>query len=197
MTIELSPPCAIDKDRIREAVRELLLAIGEDPDREGLAETPRRIAESYEEIFGGLNVDPEALLQVGFEEGHNEMVVLRDVPFFSMCEHHLLPFHGIAHVAYVPRGRVVGISKLARLVEAVARRPQLQERLTSQIADTLMRVLEPDGVAVALEAEHLCMTMRGVKKPGSRMVTSAMRGTFQNQIETRNEFLALVRPGRS
>jgi GTP cyclohydrolase I len=162
-----------------------------------LAETPRRIAESYEEIFGGLSVDLEELLQVGFEEGHNEMVVLRDVPFFSMCEHHLLPFHGIAHVAYVPRGRVVGISKLARLVEAVARRPQLQERLTSQIADTLMRALEPDGVAVALEAEHLCMTMRGIKKPGSRMVTSAMRGTFQNQIETRNEFLALVRPGRA
>lgn len=197
MTIELSPPRTIDKDRIREAVRELLLAIGEDPDREGLVETPRRIAESYEEIFAGLSVDPEALLQVGFEEGHDEMVVLRDVPFFSMCEHHLLPFHGIAHVAYVPRGRVVGISKLARLVEAVARRPQLQERLTSQIADTLMRALEPDGVAVALEAEHLCMTMRGVKKPGSRMVTSAMRGTFQSQIETRNEFLALVRPGRA
>ncbi len=197
MTIELSPPCTIDKDRIRAAARELLLAIGEDPDREGLAETPRRIAESYEEIFGGLSVDLEELLQVGFEEGHNEMVVLRDVPFFSMCEHHLLPFHGIAHVAYVPRGRVVGISKLARLVEAIARRPQLQERLTSQIADTLMRALEPDGVAVALEAEHLCMTMRGIKKPGSRMVTSAMRGTFQNQIETRNEFLALVRPGRA
>lgn len=197
MTTELSPPRAIDKGRIRAAARELLLAIGEDPDREGLAETPRRIAESYEEIFGGLNVDLEELLQVGFEEGHNEMVVLRDVPFFSMCEHHLLPFHGIAHVAYVPRGRVVGISKLARLVEAVARRPQLQERLTSQIADTLMRALEPDGVAVALEAEHLCMTMRGIKKPGSRMVTSAMRGTFQNQIETRNEFLALVQPGRA
>lgn len=197
MTTELSPPRTIDKDRVRAAARELLLAIGEDPDREGLAETPRRIAESYEEIFGGLSVDLEELLQVGFEEGHNEMVVLRDVPFFSMCEHHLLPFHGIAHVAYVPRGRVVGISKLARLVEAVARRPQLQERLTSQIADTLMHALEPDGVAVALEAEHLCMTMRGIKKPGSRMVTSAMRGTFQNQIETRNEFLALVRPGRA
>jgi GTP cyclohydrolase I len=197
MTIELFPPRTIDKERIRAAARELLLAIGEDPDREGLAETPRRIAESYEEIFGGLSVDLEELLQVGFEEGHNEMVVLRDVPFFSMCEHHLLPFHGIAHVAYVPRGRVVGISKLARLVEAVARRPQLQERLTSQIADTLMRALEPDGVAVALEAEHLCMTMRGIKKPGSRMVTSAMRGTFQNQIETRNEFLSLVRLGRA
>ena len=129
MTIELSPLRTIDKDRIREAVRELLLAIGENPDREGLLETPRRIAESYEEIFGGLNVDPEALLQVGFEEGHDEMVVLRDVPFFSMCEHHLLPFHGIAHVAYVPRGRVVGISKLARLVEVVARRPLLHPRL--------------------------------------------------------------------
>ncbi|MCZ6707789.1 MAG: GTP cyclohydrolase I FolE [Chloroflexi bacterium] len=189
-------PDAIDKDRIRAAVRELLLAIGEDPDREGLVETPRRIAESYAEIFGGVQQDPNGLLRVGFEEGHDEMVVLRDIPFYSMCEHHLLPFHGIAHVAYVPRGRVVGISKIARLVEVLARRPQLQERLTSQIADSLMEALEPDGTAVAIEAEHLCMTMRGVKKPGSRMVTSAMRGTFQSQVETRQEFLAFVSPGR-
>ena len=190
-------PDAIDKDRIRAAVRELLLAIGEDPDREGLVETPRRIAESYAEIFGGVQQDPNGLLRVGFEEGHDEMVVLRDIPFYSMCEHHLLPFHGIAHVAYVPRGRVVGISKIARLVEVLARRPQLQERLTSQIADALMEALEPDGTAVAIEAEHLCMTMRGVKKPGSRMVTSAMRGTFQSQVETRQEFLAFVSPGRA
>ncbi len=197
MTSELPPPRTIDKDRIEAAICELLLAIGEDPDREGLAETPRRIAEAYAEIFAGVTMDPESLLQVGFEEGHNEMVVLRDIPFFSMCEHHFLPFHGLAHVAYVPRGRVVGISKIARLVEAVARRPQLQERLTGQIADIMMRALEPDGVAVAIEAEHLCMTMRGVKKPGSRMVTSAMRGTFQSQQETRSEFLALVRPGRT
>jgi GTP cyclohydrolase I len=190
-------PDAIDKDRIRAAVRELLLAIGEDPDREGLVETPRRIAESYAEIFGGVQQNPNGLLRVGFEEGHDEMVVLRDIPFYSMCEHHLLPFHGIAHVAYVPRGRVVGISKIARLVEVLARRPQLQERLTSQIADSLMEALEPDGTAVAIEAEHLCMTMRGVKKPGSRMVTSAMRGTFQSQVETRQEFLAFVSPGRA
>ncbi|MCZ6545248.1 MAG: GTP cyclohydrolase I FolE [Chloroflexi bacterium] len=189
-------PDAIDTDRIRAAVREILLAIGEDPDREGLVETPRRIAESYAEIFGGVQQDPNGLLRVGFEEGHDEMVVLRDIPFYSMCEHHLLPFHGIAHVAYVPRGRVVGISKIARLVEVLARRPQLQERLTSQIADSLMEALEPDGTAVAIEAEHLCMTMRGVKKPGSRMVTSAMRGTFQSQVETRQEFLAFVSPGR-
>ncbi len=190
-------PDAIDKERIQAAVRELLLAIGEDPDREGLVETPRRIAESYAEIFGGVQQDPNGLLRVGFEEGHDEMVVLRDIPFYSMCEHHLLPFHGIAHVAYVPRGRVVGISKIARLVEVLARRPQLQERLTSQIADSLMEALEPDGTAVAIEAEHLCMTMRGVKKPGSRMVTSAMRGTFQSQVETRQEFLAFVSPGRA
>ena len=190
-------PDAIDKDRIRAAVRELLLAIGEDPDREGLVETPRRIAESYAEIFGGVQQNPNGLLRVGFEEGHDEMVVLRDIPFYSMCEHHLLPFHGIAHVAYVPRGRVVGISKIARLVEVLARRPQLQERLTGQIADSLMEALEPDGTAVAIEAEHLCMTMRGVKKPGSRMVTSAMRGTFQSQVETRQEFLAFVSPGRA
>ena len=196
MTTE-SVPDAIDKDRIRAAVRELLLAIGEDPDREGLVETPRRIAESYAEIFGGVQQNPNGLLRVGFEEGHDEMVVLRDIPFYSMCEHHLLPFHGIAHVAYVPRGRVVGISKIARLVEVLARRPQLQERLTSQIADSLMEALEPDGTAVAIEAEHLCMTMRGVKKPGSRMVTSAMRGTFQSQVETRQEFLAFVSPGRA
>ncbi len=143
-------PDAIDKDRIRTAVRELLLAIGEDPDREGLVETPRRIAEAYAEIFGGVQEDPNGLLRVGFEEGHDEMVVLRDIPFYSMCEHHLLPFHGIAHVAYVPRGRVVGISKIARLVEVLARRPQVQERLTSQIADSLMEALEPDGTAVTI-----------------------------------------------
>ncbi len=196
MTTEPAPD-AIDKGRIRAAVRELLLAIGEDPDREGLAETPRRIAEAYAEIFGGVQEDPNGLLRVGFEEGHDEMVVLRDIPFYSMCEHHLLPFHGIAHVAYVPRGRVVGISKIARLVEVLARRPQLQERLTSQIADSLMDALEPDGTAVTIEAEHLCMTMRGIKKPGSRMVTSAMRGTFQSQVETRQEFLAFVSPGRA
>ena len=201
MTLELGNPTdapdAFDLPRLEAAVREILLALGEDPDREGLTHTPRRIAEAYAEVFGGLRLDPTSLLRVGFEEGHDEMVILRDIPFFSMCEHHFLPFHGSAHVAYVPRGRIVGISKIARLVDAIARRPQLQERLTSQVADTLMRALEPDGVAVAVDAEHLCMTMRGIKKPGSRMVTSAMRGTFQSQEETRAEFLALVQPPRA
>ena len=185
---------AVDLRRAEAAVRELLLALGEDPDREGLVETPRRVAAAYAEMLGGREIDAEALLQVGFDEGHDEMVILRDIPFFSICEHHLIPFRGAAHVAYVPRGRVVGISKLARLVDAVARRPQLQERLTAQIADIMMEALQPDGVAVAVEAEHLCMTMRGIKKPGSQMVTSAMRGTFQTQNETRAEFLVLVRP---
>ena len=195
MTLESKiAPDQFDFPRLEAAVREMLLAIGEDPDREGLRDTPRRIGEAYAEVFGGLHVEPAELLNVGFEEGHNEMVILRDIPFFSMCEHHLLPFHGSAHVAYVPRGRIVGISKIARLVDAIARRPQLQERLTSQIADTLVDALEPDGVGVAVEAEHLCMTMRGIKKPGSRMVTSAMRGTFQSQNETRSEFLVLVTP---
>ena len=187
------PTAAVDLPRAEAAVRELLLALGENPDREGLRETPRRVAAAYAEMLGGRQIDAEALLQVGFDEGHDEMVILRDIPFFSICEHHLIPFRGTAHVAYVPRGRVVGISKLARLVDAVARRPQLQERLTAQIADIMMQALEPDGVAVAVEAEHLCMTMRGIKKPGSRMVTSAMRGTFQSQNDTRAEFLALVR----
>lgn len=186
---------AVDIARTEAAVRELLLAIGEDPDVEGLVETPRRVAAAYAEVLGGRELEPAELLHVGFEEGHDEMVILRDVPFFSMCEHHLFPFHGVAHVAYVPRGRVVGLSKLARLVDAVARRLQLQERMTARIADLLMDELSPDGVGVAVEAEHLCMTMRGIKKPGSRMVTSAMRGTFQTQEETRAEFLSLVRAG--
>ena len=190
----IGPP-AIDKERIAAAVREILYAIGEDPEREGLLDTPRRIADSYEEIFAGLTTDPRQLLKVGFEESHDEMVVLRDIRFYSMCEHHFLPFHGVAHVSYVPRGRVVGISKIARLVDAVARRPQVQERLTCEIADTLMAVIEPEGVAVAMDAEHLCMTMRGIKKPGSRMVTSALRGTFSSQAVTRAEFLSLLRRG--
>ncbi len=182
----------VDIARAEAAVRELLLALGEDPEREGLRETPRRMAAAYAETLGGREVDLHTLLQVGFDEGHDEMVILRDIPFFSTCEHHLMPFHGIAHVAYVPRGRVVGLSKLARLVDAVARRPQLQERLTAQIADIMMSALDPDGAAVAVEAEHLCMQMRGIKKPGSRMLTSAMRGTFRTQEATRAEFLSLV-----
>ncbi len=182
----------VDRDRAQAAVRELLLALGEDPDREGLRETPRRVAAAFEETFGGRDVDLPKLLAVGFEEGHDEMVILRDIPFFSTCEHHLMPFHGIAHVGYVPNGRVVGLSKLARLVDAVARRPQLQERLTAQIADIIESSLQTQGVGVAVEAEHLCMQMRGIKKPGSRMLTSAMRGSFRDQVETRAEFLSLV-----
>ncbi len=182
----------VDLPRAESAVRALLLALGEDPDREGLRDTPRRVAAAFAETLGGRDVDIPTLLSVGFDEGHDEMVILRDVPFFSTCEHHLMPFHGIAHIGYVPNGRVVGLSKLARLVDAVARRPQLQERLTAQIAELLMTTLQPQGAGVAVEAEHLCMQMRGIKKPGSRMLTSAMRGSFREQEATRAEFLSLV-----
>jgi GTP cyclohydrolase I len=185
----------MDREVIQESVRAILQAIGEDPRREGLIGTPRRIADMYEEIFWGLTQDPAAVLQVGFEEGHQEMVIIKDIPFYSMCEHHLLPFHGIAHVGYVPQGRVVGISKLARVVDILARRPQLQERLGSQIADVIMSTLEPVGVGVVIAAEHLCMTMRGIKKPGSKMVTSAMRGVFLEDYKTRSEFLTLIGMG--
>ncbi len=191
-----TPLQAIDTQRLRSAVVELLASIGDDPTREGLRDTPRRIAEMYEEIFGGLSIDPAEYLNVGFEVAHDEMVILREIPFYSMCEHHFLPFHGEAHVGYVPDGRVVGISKLARVVEGFARRPQIQEQLTSQIAETIMNTLHPDGVAVVIEAEHLCMTMRGVKKPGSRMITSAMRGQFKRSSVTRAEFLSLVAGNR-
>jgi GTP cyclohydrolase IA len=184
---------AIDTDRIQDATRELILALGEDPSREGLRETPRRVAQMYEELFAGLRIEPADLLQVSFDEGHEEMVIVRDIPFYSVCEHHFLPFHGRAHVGYLPMGRVTGISKLARVVEAYAKRPQLQERLTTQVAETLMSVLEPDGVAVVVEAEHLCMQMRGVRKPGSSVVTSAVRGTFATNSVTRAEFLSLVK----
>jgi len=183
------------QDRIRAAVSELLAAVGEDPSRQGLMETPRRIADMYAEVFAGLREDPREHLRVGFEVAHDEMVILRDIPFFSMCEHHFLPFHGHAHVGYIPDGRVVGVSKLARVVDGYARRPQIQEQLTSQVAEAIMEVLRPDGVGVVIEAEHLCMTMRGVKKPGSRMVTSAMRGDFRRSDVTRSEFLSLLRGG--
>jgi len=185
----------IDKERIMQAVLDILLAIGEDPTREGLVDTPRRVADMYEEVFGGLSLDPAAFLTVGFDEDHQEMVIVKDIPFYSMCEHHLLPFHGRVHIGYVPSGRVVGISKLARLVEAMARRPQLQERLTSQVADAIMTHVKPQGVGVVIEAEHLCMTMRGVRKPGSIVVTSANRGTFRRRQETRAEFLSLIGQG--
>lgn len=177
---------------MQTAVIEMLTAIGDDPSREGLLETPRRISEMYAEIFEGLWKDPREYLKVVFKVAHDEMVILRNIPFYSMCEHHFLPFHGEAHVGYIPDGQVVGISKLARVVEGFARRPQIQEQLTSQVAEAIMEVLKPDGVAVVIEAEHLCMTMRGVKKPGSRMVTSAMRGDFKQSAVTRAEFLSLV-----
>ncbi len=192
MTHVLNRNGSVDMERLEAAVLEMLQAIGEDPGREGLLETPRRISEMYAEIFDGLHIDPREYLKVGFEVAHDEMVLLRDIPFYSMCEHHFLPFHGLAHVGYLPEGRVVGISKLARVVEGYARRPQIQEQLTSQVAEAIMETLEPDGVAVVIEAEHLCMTMRGAKKPGSRMVTSAMRGMFKRSSVTRSEFLALV-----
>ncbi|HZU06478.1 MAG TPA: GTP cyclohydrolase I FolE [Chloroflexota bacterium] len=182
----------IDRPGVEAAVRALLRAIGEDPDRPGLRETPRRIADLYAEVFAGLHQDPAALLDVTFDEEHQEMVVLRDVRFESMCEHHLVPFYGLAHIGYVPQGRIVGISKLARAVEVLARRPQVQERLTSQIADLLMERLQPAGVGVVLIAEHHCMTMRGIRKPGSKVVTSANRGVFRDCEATRLEFLSLI-----
>ena len=183
----------MDKPRIEAAVRELLLAIGEDPDREGLQETPRRVAEMYGEIFSGLEETPEKHMKLFNETKHDEMVTVRDIPLYSMCEHHLLPFIGVAHIAYIPRdGRVIGLSKLARIVNAFARRPQLQERLTAQLADFLEEKLEPQGVAVIIEAEHLCMTMRGVKKPGSTTVTCAARGVFREDDRLREEFFRLL-----
>ena len=185
----------VDQERIARAVREILEAIGEDPTREGLVETPRRIAEMYEELFAGLHQDPREVLTTGFQEPHREMVILKNIPFYSLCEHHFLPFHGRAHVGYVPEGRIAGASKIARAVDILARRPQLQERLTGQIADAIMEGLSPDGVAVVIEAEHLCMTMRGVQKPGTTLVTSAIRGGFRRRAVTRSEFLALVRGG--
>lgn len=184
-----------DAGRIERAVRELLEALGENPEREGLRETPQRVARMYTEIFAGLYNDPRIHLQTQFDEHHQEMVILRDIPFYSTCEHHLAPFHGVAHVGYIPDGKVVGLSKLARVVEGFARRPQLQERLTAQIADAIVDVLRPDGVAVVIECEHLCMTSRGVRKPGAKMVTSAVRGAFKSSAVTRAEFLALVSHG--
>lgn len=183
----------IDTERITAAVREIIAAIGEDPEREGLRETPRRIADMYAEIFAGLRTDPFEFLKVTFDEAYAEMVVLKDIPFYSTCEHHFAPFHGVAHVAYIPSGRVVGLSKLARVVEAYARRPQLQERLTAQIADAIMEGLQPQGVGVVIQAEHTCLTMRGIKKPGAKMVTSAVRGLFKTNPMTRAEFQAILR----
>ena len=184
----------VDLAKIETAVLSIIEAIGDDPRREGLQGTPQRIAEMYAEIFSGLDMDARAELTVGFEVGHREMVILKDIPFHSMCEHHLLPFYGVVHVGYIPNkeGRVVGVSKLARVVEIFAKRPQLQERMTSQIADAILEAVQPDGVAVIIQAEHLCMTMRGIKKPGSNVITSATRGLFRTRAATRAEFLSLV-----
>jgi len=184
----------IDEAEIKAAVASIIKAIGEDPKREGLVNTPTRVAEMYAELFAGLDKDPKEELKVGFEEGHREMVIVRDIPFYSMCEHHLLPFYGVVHIGYIPNaeGRIVGASKLARVVEIVAKRPQVQERMTTQIADAVVSGIKPDGVAVIVQAEHLCMIMRGIKKPGSAIVTSALRGTFRARTETRAEFFSLL-----
>ena len=182
----------VDKERIERAIREILIAIGEDPEREGLRGTPGRIARAYEFLFAGLGVDPAKHLRVGFQEDHHEMVLIRDIPLYSVCDHHLLPFIGRAHVGYIPNGKVVGLSKLARVVEGYARRPQLQERLTAQIADTLQGELAARGSIVVVEAEHLCLTMRGVQKPGSITVTSAVRGIYAKDQRTRQEAMSLI-----
>ncbi|MDQ0257485.1 GTP cyclohydrolase I [Evansella vedderi] len=183
-----------DHKKIEQAVIMILEAIGENPDREGLLDTPKRVARMYEEVFQGLNQDPKEHFATIFGEEHEELVLVKDIPFYSMCEHHLVPFYGSAHVGYIPRGgKVTGLSKLARAVEAVARRPQLQERITSTIADSILETLDPLGVIVVVEAEHMCMTMRGVKKPGSRTVTSAVRGAFEKNAAARSEVLSLIK----
>lgn len=184
----------IDVKKIEAAALSIIEAIGEDTQREGIVGTPRRIAEMYAELFSGMDMDPKAELTVGFEEGHREMVILKDIPFYSMCEHHLLPFYGVVHIGYIPNkdGRVIGVSKLAKVVEIFAKRPQLQERMTTQIADAILEALQPDGVGVVIQAEHLCMIMRGIEKPGSNVITSATRGLFRTKAATRAEFLALV-----
>jgi GTP cyclohydrolase IA len=183
-----------DHARAEAAVRELLIACGEDPDREGLRETPTRVARAYREMFAGLFLDPDVMLEQTFDEGHEELVLVRDIPMYSQCEHHLVPFHGMAHVGYIPNaaGRLTGLSKLARLVDLYAKRPQVQERLTSQVADALVRRLQPQGVIVVIEAEHLCMAMRGIRKPGSTTTTSAVRGLFKTSASSRGEVLHLM-----
>ncbi|MDQ4119168.1 MAG: GTP cyclohydrolase I FolE [Actinomycetota bacterium] len=190
-------PEGVDLDRAEAAVRELLIACGEDPDREGLRETPARVARAYGETFAGLFVDPDSVLEKTFDEGHGELVLVRDIPMFSTCEHHLVPFHGVAHVGYIPAvdGQVTGLSKIARVVDLYAKRPQVQERLTGQIADALVRKLDPRAVIVVIDAEHLCMSMRGIRKPGSRTTTSAVRGLFKNSASSRAEALSLIRQG--
>jgi GTP cyclohydrolase IA len=188
------PHGQVDLARAEAAVRELLIAIGEDPDREGLRATPARVARAYAEVFAGLHLNPDDVLQTTFDENHDELVLVKDIPLYSTCEHHLVPWHGSAAVGYIPGedGRITGLSKLARVVDLYARRPQVQERLTSQVADAVMRRLEPQGVIVVVQAEHLCMAMRGVRKPGAITMTSAVRGIFQQDPRTRAEALSLV-----
>ena len=184
----------MDLPRIEAAVREILIAIGENPDREGLIETPARVARMYAEVFAGMEESPQKHAKIFTEEGNDELVLVRDIPLYSMCEHHLLPFLGRAHIAYIPKnGRIIGLSKLARIVDVFSRRPQLQERLTAQVADSLEEILEPQGVAVLIEAEHLCMTMRGAKASGAKTESSALRGIMRTQAKTRSEVLALLR----
>jgi GTP cyclohydrolase I len=190
---ELEIDGTVDLDRIERAVREILIAVGEDPDRDGLLETPRRVAKAYAEVFAGLHQEPSEVLGVTFDIDHEELVLVRDIPFYSTCEHHLVPFHGLAHIGYIPsaEGKVTGLSKLARLVEIYARRPQVQERLTTQIVEALEEHLQPRGAIVVIEAEHLCMSMRGVRKPGAKTVTSAVRGQLRQQA-TRAEAMSLI-----
>jgi GTP cyclohydrolase I len=183
---------AVDQERIKRAVREILAAVGEDPDREGLLETPARVARMYAEMFSGLHEDPRVHLKKFFTEKYDEVVLIRDISFNSMCEHHMLPFMGKAHVGYIPNGRVIGLSKLARVVEVVSRRPQVQERMTETIADLLVEELDVKGVAVIIEASHSCMTIRGIRKPGSICVTSAMRGIFRSHLSSRSEIMTLI-----
>jgi len=184
----------MDEAKIKKAVKEIIVAIGDNPDREGIKDTPQRVAEMYAELFEGIAKDPKEDLDVGFELGHREMVICKDIPFYSMCEHHLLPFYGVAHVGYIPNeeGRIVGISKLARVVETIARRPQVQERMTTEIADAIVEGIRPVGVAVVIQAEHMCMVMRGIKKPGSNVITSAIRGSFHSNPASRAEFFSLI-----
>jgi GTP cyclohydrolase I len=191
-----APANAVDKPRIERAVREILAAVGEDPDREGLRETPARVARMYAELFSGLHEDPRVHLRKFFVERYDEVVLVRDISFNSMCEHHMLPFMGVAHIGYVPSGRVLGLSKLARLVEVVAHRPQVQERMTETIANLLEEELKAKGVAVVIEATHTCMTIRGVRKPGSLCVTSAMKGLFRSNLSSRSEVMNLIYGGR-
>jgi GTP cyclohydrolase IA len=190
--------CGVDRPRIEKAIREILEAIGEDPDRDGLRDTPARVARMYDEIFAGLRESPDHHLRVTFEADHDEMIMVRDIPTFSSCEHHLVPWFGKTHVAYIPNmdGRVTGLSKLARLVDAYARRPQVQERLTGQIADELDRTLQPRGAMIVVEAEHLCMSMRGIRKPGTTTVTSAVRGLFRDSVATREEAMRFITGAR-